>query len=395
MKKDAYFKRELWENQPQLSGAEYYEKLKETFARIVPRYFRGKQRVGVSLTGGIDTRMIMAWAPCPPFKIPCYTFGGMYRDCADVKGARQVAKVCQQRHETIAVKKKFFSEFPGLAKRTVYYTDGTMDVSGSVELYVNKIAREIAPVRLTGNYGDQVLRSFIGFKPGSLYEGIFAPEFSTLVQSGVINYTKIAQDRGLSFLAFKQVPWHHYSRLALEQTQLTMRSPYLDNDLVALAYQAPPDLATSMEISLRLIAEGNPALSRIATDRGVLYRSIPIVTYARHLYQEFTFKAEYAYDYGMPQWLARLDHLFARLHLERIFLGRHKFYHFRVWYRDELSRYLQDILLDSRTLSRPYFQRRGLEEIAKSHITGQRNYTEEIHRVITSELIQRHLIEMK
>ena len=25
-------------------------------------------------------------------------------------------------------------------------------------------------------------------------------------------------------------------------------------------------------------------------------------------YQDFTFKAEYAYDYGMPQRLARIDH---------------------------------------------------------------------------------------
>lgn len=395
MRKEAYFKRDLWENQPQLSGVEYYEKLRETFERVVSKYFRGRERVALSLTGGIDTRMIMAWAPCPPFKLPCYTFGGLYRDCADVKIARKVARICQQRHETIALNRKFFSEFPALAKRTIYYTDGAMDVSGSVELYVNRIAREIAPVRVTGNYGDQVLRGAIGFKPSALHEEVFNPDFAHLVRAGVITYANIAQDHGLSFLAFKQVPWYHYSRLALERTQLTQRSPYLDNDLVALMYQAPPDLATSIEPSLRLIAEGNPALSRIATDRGVLYRSVPLVTKLKHLYQEFTFKAEYAYDYGMPQWLARLDHLFAPLHLERRFLGRHKFYHFRVWYRNELSKYVKDILLDPRTRARPYLDGRRLEEIVNSHIKGYRNYTEEIHRVLTSELIQRHLIEQK
>jgi asparagine synthase (glutamine-hydrolysing) len=172
-----------------------------------------------------------------------------------------------------------------------------------------------------------------------------------------------------------------------------MRSPYLDNDLVALVYQAPPDLATSIQPSLRLIADGNPVLSRIPTDRGVRYRSVPVVTKFKHLYQGITFKAEYAYDYGMPQWLARLDHLFSPIHPERIFLGRHKFYHFRVWYRDELSKYVKDILLDPRTRARPYLDGRHLEEIVNSHIKGYRNYTEEIHRVLTSELIQRHLIE--
>jgi len=54
------------------------------------------------------------------------------------------------------------------------------------------------------------------------------------------------------------------------------------------------------------------------------------------------FKAEYAYDYGMPQWMARIDHLFSWFHLERLFLRRHKFNHFRVWYRDSLSDYVRE-----------------------------------------------------
>jgi asparagine synthase (glutamine-hydrolysing) len=394
-KKEFYFNKEIWESQPQLSVTEYYEKLKETFARILPKYFRGRERVAVSLTGGIDTRMIMAWASCPPYKVPCYTFGGMYRDCADVKIARQVARVCQQRHDTITVNRKFFIEFPALAKRAVYYTDGATDVSGSVELYVNKMAREIAPVRLNGNYGDQVLRNVIGFKPNSLNEGLFDPEFARLVSAGRITYDKFSQERGLSFLAFKQLPWHSNSHFALERIQLTQRTPYLDNDLVALVYQAPPSLGTSIELSLRLIAEGDSALSRIPTDRGMRYRSVPMVTELKRVYQWFTFKAEYAFDYGMPQWLAGLGHRFPSMHPERIFLGRHKFCHFRVWYREELSKYVKDVLLDPRTLKRPYLDGRHLEEIVNSHITGNRNYTEEIHRVLTSELIQRHLIEQK
>jgi asparagine synthase (glutamine-hydrolysing) len=395
VKKEIYFKKNIWENLPTLSKKEYYEKLKETFSRILARYLSGKHRVAMSLTGGIDTRMIMAWAPHNPFKLPCYTFGGMYRDCADVKIARKVASVCQQRHETIKLNRKFFSEFPALAKRTVYYTDGAMDVSGSVELFLNKKAREIASVRLTGNYGDQVLRNVIGFKPVSLYHGIFDQEFIRYMNDGAKNYNKIAKDSSLSFFSFKQVPWHHYARLALEQTQLTMRSPFLDNDLVALAYQTPPELARSTELSLHLIAEGDPALTRIATDRGVTFKPIPIISTARSLYQAFTIKAEYAYDYGMPQWLAKLDHFFAPLHLEGLFLGRHKFYHFRMWYRNELSRYVKDIILSPRTRERPYLRGDRLEKMVNSHLNGRQNYTQEIHWLLTSELIQRHLIEKK
>jgi len=391
--KDNYFKPERLENQPKLGGAEYYERLKETFARIILKYFRGQERVAMSLTGGIDTRMIMAWAPCPPYKVPCYTFGGIYRDCADVKIARQVARICRQNHETIKVDGKFFSEFPTLADKAVYYTDGTMDVSGAVGLYTHRIAREIAPVRVTGNYGDQALRSDRGFNPGSIRENVFDPEFARLIRSAIAGADPVAQDSGISFFISKQMPWYYYPRFALESSQLTVRSPYLDNDLISLLYQAPPELLLGKELSFRLIAEGSAKLAKIPTDRGLLYRPIPIITKCRHLYQEFTFKADWAYNHGMPQWLAQIDHALAFLHLERLILGRHKYHHFRIWYREELSQYVKDILLDSRTRARPYLQGAFLEEMVMSHLRGSRNYTWEIQKILTTELIERHLIE--
>lgn len=388
-----YFSRSAWEDQPPLEAPAYYVKFKELFPRILRRYFRPKERVGVSLTGGIDTRMIMAWADFPPLQVPCYTFGGMFRDCADVRIARRVARACQQLHTTIGVNRKFFSEFPALAKRAVYYSDGTMNTIGAVELFVNRIARDIAPIRLTGNYGDQVIRRAVGFKPLSLRGDAFSPDFQPALRAGIETLQRARQVPETSFFAFRQLPWHHYPRLALESTQIVMRSPFLDNDLLSLVYRCPEGCATSLDLSLGLIAEGDRVLGRIETDRGIRRPSVPILTPARHFFQEFTFRAEYAYDYGMPQWLVRLDHRLSCLHLERAFLGRHKFYHFRLWFREELAKYVQDILLDSRSLSRPYLLRDRVEAMVKAHVGGYGNYTNEIHMLLTCELIQRHLVE--
>jgi asparagine synthase (glutamine-hydrolysing) len=393
IRKGSYFSPELWESQPLLSGAGYYQKLKETFSRVLPNYFCGPRKIGMSLTGGIDGRMIMAWANCRPNELPCYTFGGSHRDCADVKIARQVAKKCGQTHNTIIIGDDFFSEFPRLAEKAVFVSDGTMDVAGSVELFANRIASCMAPVRLTGNYGSEILRGNVAFKPNAPDETLLEPTFSELVRSASETYQLEQQCHKVSFIAFKQVPWHHYSRLSVEQSQITIRSPYLDNDLVALMYQAPPDLVMSNKPSLRLIEEGNMELAMIPTDRELLYRQIPWITAFKRLCADFTSKAEYAYDYGMPQWLAGVDHMLAPLHLEKWFLGRHKFYHFRIWYRDRLSQYLKDILLDARTLTRPYLVAKRLEKILLSHVQGTGNYTTEIHKILTAELIQRQLIE--
>jgi asparagine synthase (glutamine-hydrolysing) len=391
--KDVYFKPEVWEKQQLLDSEEYYERLRETFARILHRYFRGRLQVGMSLTGGLDGRLIMAWGGCRQEELPCYTFGGSYHDCTDVKIARKIARLCGQPYETIVVDSQFFREFSKLAGKAVFVSDGTMDVTGSVELYVNHIASGIAAVRLTGNYGSEILRGNVAFRPGRLDDGLLQPEFAELVRNAAATYGGECQGHRQSFIAFKQVPWYHFSRLSVEQSQLTLRSPYLDNDLVSLTYRASPELILKEEPSLRLIAEGNGSLARIPTDRGVLYRPTPFIGKIRHTFQEFTVKAEYAYDYGMPQWLARIDHFLALLQLERLFLGRHKFYHFRIWYRDKLSPYLKEILLDSRTRQRPYLCGNFLEDMVNSHIKGYRNYTLEIHRALTSELTQRQLVE--
>jgi asparagine synthase (glutamine-hydrolysing) len=337
--------------------------------------------------------MILAWAPRPPGTLPCYTWGGKYRDCADVKIARRTAKLCHQPHKTIPVDSEFLSEFSALAERAIYISDGTMDVTGSIDLYVQRFARQIAPVRISGVCGGEILRRLVMFKPDPPQEDLFEPELARSFRDAAITYASELQGHRLSFTAFKQAPWYMASKFTLERSQVTYRTPYFDNDLIALAYQTPAQLLRD-DPALRLIADGNEALGKIGTDRGVVFRSIPGVTPILHAYQEFTFKAEYAYDYRMPQWLARLDHTFALLRLEKLFIGRHKFHHFRLWYRDELSRRLKEMLLDSEARSRPYLRANSLEDILKAHIRGNRNYAFEIHKILTLEFIQRKLIEL-
>jgi asparagine synthase (glutamine-hydrolysing) len=393
VRKDEYFSPQQWERQAALGDAEFQDHLNETFARIVPKYLAGPERTAMSLTGGLDGRMIMASAKAAPGTLPCYTFGGPYRECADVKLARHIANLCGQHHRTIAVGANFISQFPDLADKAVYVSDGTMDVTGAVELFANRLAREIAPVRLTGNYGSEIVRGNVAFRPIQLAEGLLDPEFAGLVRDAAATYAAEREGHRLSFIAFKQVPWHHYSRLAVEQSQLTVRSPFLDNDLVALMFRAPPEVFSSTVPSLQLIDGGMFSLAGVPTDRGLLYRNTSIIGKIRALFAEFTVRAEYAYDYGMPQALARVDHLFKPLHLERAFLGRHKFYHFRVWYRDQLATYLKEILLDASALRRSYIQGQFLQRALEAHTQGRQNWTREIHRVLTLELLQRRLIE--
>ena len=248
-------------------------------------------------------------------------------------------------------------------------------------------------MRLTGNYGSEVLRGNVAFKPVRLCEGLFDDGFAPRVSNGAITYSGERRVARTSFIAFKQVPWHHYARLAVEQSQVTVRSPFLDNELVALAYASPLQLSVNKALAHRCIAEHNAELDKIPTDRGVVGQNGASMGKLAVFYQEFVPRVEYVCDYGMPQWLAKINRLMAPLHVERLFLGRQKFYHFRVWYRDELSTFVKEVLLDRRTLARPYLNGRRVEKIVTAHVNGWGNYTLEIHKLLTSELILRQLIE--
>jgi asparagine synthase (glutamine-hydrolysing) len=394
VQKLSYFKKEDWENRPILNPSQYQSALSETWERVLPRYFRGGAKIGLSLTGGVDSRMILAWARQTPGSFPCYTFGGRYRECEDVKIARQVAEIAGQSFQVIPVEEEFLRGFPKSAEQTVYISDGRMDVSGAIDLYVQQPISAISPVRMTGTNGGEILRRLVAFKPTQLKGGFLQNDLSPVLDRVSATYLTEKEGHQLSFTAFKQAPWYMNSKFIVEREHLTLRMPYFDNDLVALSYQAPPELATCNDSALRLISDGNPRLGRVGTDRGVGTTFFPGFTAIRHAVKQFTFKAEYAYDYGMPPWLARLDSFVSPLRLERLFLGRHKFHHFRVYYRDELAPFLKDVLLDPSIKRRPYLNAKAVEKMVLSHTRGTANYTLELHKLLTIELIERTLLSL-
>jgi asparagine synthase (glutamine-hydrolysing) len=393
--KSTYFEPREWEQQEALDPESYHRDLRDAFSRNLPRYLNGKERIGMSLTGGLDTRAVMAWQRFSPGSLPCYTYGEAGRDCQDVIVARRIARECQQSHHVISIGSEFLARFPYYAERTMYLTDACVDVTHAPDLYFSEQAREIAPVRMTGLYGDEMLRpKRRAFKPIAPAPEPFSPSFLPQVHSAHETYGEVIKCHPTSFSAFRQAPWYHFGFLSLEQTQVAVRTPFLDNDLLQTVFRAPQSAMANNDLRVRLIGDGSTALQRIPTDRGFAGNS-GLRGWSLRNYLEFTFKAEYAYDYGMPQWLAALDHLLSPFRLERLFLGRHKMYHYRVWYRDILAAYVQEMLLDSRTLSRPYLERKGVEAVVRGHLKGNRNYTTEIHRLLSLELIHRLFLDAR
>ena len=393
--KRQYFQPSQWESLPKLDNKKYYSQLKETFSKILPRYISNDGQTMMSMTGGLDTRMIIA--ALYPKSLPCYTFGGPFHETYDIRIARKIAQKCGQTHHTIRLDDGFFKNFSDLARKTVYISEGGHDVYGTHDLFFNQIARTFSPRRLTGKFGGEVLRGITTFKQNRTSKDIYHPDFKKDIQksNAAVHHIRAETTNDLSFTIFREIPWHEYGRLAIEQSQLTFLTPYMDNDYIKLIYQAPYEVKKTPELSLRLIHEYNPSLSTIKTDQAVSGQTQSLLTQILHVFSRIQFKLDYIYFDGMPKnrIFSTIDKFITGLHLEKKILGNHKYLFYRQWFRNELKEIVKETLLDQKTFSRSHFNGHALEKMVNMHLSGTANYSDEINKALTIELVNRSLIE--
>jgi asparagine synthase (glutamine-hydrolysing) len=390
-RKSRYFVPDQWEAQPPLTSSAFAAEFKETFRRVLPRYVGHGSDTGISLTGGLDTRMIVACLPAVRTAPVCYTFSGLTDDTLDQQLAARVAAACQLEHHTLRIGPDFLSHYGRYVDRTVYVTDAASGATGAHEIYLNAQARQLAHVRLTGNFGSEILRSMSTFKPIHLAERLFHRDVVGLVSSSLRPTAPANGQHPVTFSAFQEIPWNLFGNMAAGRSQVTFRTPYLDNEIVSLAFRAPATSRRTSDVALRVVSDNHEALSRIPTDRGFLAGSSGVAQAMRRIVSELTFKLDYFHQEGLPRRFSRFDGMIGGLS-QIGSLGRHRFLPFRHWFRRELAAYVTEVLTDPRTSRLPYWNSAFLEPMARDHMAGRRNYVREINAVLTLEAADRLIV---
>lgn len=380
-----YFDPRQWEEQPPLTSAEFSAAFAETFERVLPSYLRDASRVGISITGGLDTRMIMACLPTQRLPSVAYTFAGATGETRDCRIGARVAGLRGLGHRTLRIGDAFLREYARHVDRTVFVTDGCAGALAAHELPFAGLARRLAPVRLTGNFGSEVLRSMSTLKPIGLDGALLDADWRAALPAP----QEVAARHPVTQAAFREIPWHLFGTLAAARSQLTFRTPYLDNEVVALAYRAPDSARRSPATALALIGSRQPPLADVPTDRGLTVNGNRVASLARRAFAEITFKLDYLDKEGLPDSLSRFDAAFRPLSACGL-LGQHKFLPYRRWYRRELAPHLRDVLGDARRL--PYWNGHALSSLLDEHVRGRRNRLHELNAVVTLEAVDRLLI---
>ncbi len=353
--KKTYFHPLVLETQTILETEFHYERLVYTFQKLLKRYFRAEDQIGIRLSSDLGVRVILAHALYGPEKVPCYTLGGPCGNAEDSKMAQQIVEVTGQFLHMVPLDNTFVKEYPRLAQDVVNISDGAVDISGAVERYLQEKAREIAPIQISGTYGGVVLRKDNLIRLNNIDGQLFDHQFRNMVNEVGGQFNRLSSG-SLTFSLSKAIPWTCSGRLSLERSQMTVRTPLLDNDIVELMYRALDEVREGERTSLRLVRDGNPLLAEktVSKAKGILGSL-------------FGFLRERNFENNFP------------------YQG--------LWFRNGLSNWVREILLDKRSLERPYINKSFLEQCVETHIRGGRNYTNEITAALTAELVNRIFVD--
>lgn len=385
--KRRYFEFKEWEQQDTLEPDDFYERFVFVLDRIIPRYAEGKEKVGVSLTAGLDTRVLVASLHQHGCPFPCYTFGGVWGETFDIRTGRKLARIYNQPYQVIRINEDFLKGFSRFAERSVYLSDGALDAFSAHDIYFNEIAREIAPVRLTGKYGSEIVRVRRMIPFSKFPADVIAPDLRPFLEA-VPSPDQVTQaEHPLSRTVSEEIPWFAFGRLAVEQSQLDVRTPYMDNDLVKLMYQAPNGTRAAGDLQEDFIKDKSPEFSALPTNLGRLSGQNRVLTKLRYLPLWTLFKIEYTYLYATPHWLTRIDRFLGPWHLERLLSGRQKFEGYRIWIKTHFASFICETLLNPQAAYTQYFDYGAVSKMVNRHIAGTHNHLDEINKALTIELV--------
>jgi len=420
---------------PELEEGEFLER-GESILRQVTRQYFAQDDVGFSLTGGWDTRTLMAVIDHGEARFPCFTLTGPRRDCIDARIAAKVARVCSQTHYTIRLGENFLADFPRYAERCVFISDGMARIERAHEILLNCAARQYCDVRVTGAYGTQLTRGVSLFRHRLPSLEFFSTELRSLLDSpdssspeffldnvrgGRLDWRKI-----LLFILEQDIRQGSWTgNHALELSQIWIRTPYTHEDLIALMFRCPTSLPKELArqrqrfahrsttdrirsgilklvrkpeppvLQSYVIARNNTALTRIPVNLGE--EPVEWTGWSGRLRRCYTaplgmldiFHSHYEYP-GITRYV---DRLIQSTRAADLFLGFNEYTYYRLWLHGPLREYIREILLDPRTLRRGYFDPVFLEQAVNDHVRGRRCYAAVFGNLISFELWNRLFVD--
>jgi asparagine synthase (glutamine-hydrolysing) len=379
-----YWRLEEQGAQPVVSRSEALERIVTTFERSVERSARGMQRLGLSLSGGLDARTILGAIPTDrPLTTLCMGMPGSM----DLRCAARMASLTSREHHEVLLDDHFLSCFEKHLHDMVCLTDGHY-LSQCVVMPTLPAYRELGiEVLLRGHAGELMhLTKAYNF---SLDREALAAESDAAIEGWLLRHLQAYMLEGVGQELFASARGKEMKELARECLRASLRPfrgitpsvqqvsrlfvtvrsrretamslvkfgsvvetrlPYLDNEVVDAVLAAPVCLKLDDEIQAEILRRHCPGLL------GVMNVNTGARIQAGRLARHFgKFRQTVLAKLGVK--------------------GYQPYERLGLWLRRELRPLVAKLLLDSRCLDRGIFSPQVVRDVIERHNTRRANHT--------------------
>jgi asparagine synthase (glutamine-hydrolysing) len=389
------------------SNGKLLDQIAGKFKSAVSRRCEGGLPIGVSLSGGYDSRTITAAIDHPQTTIQTLTLdvsGG-----ADQIIAEQIARCTSglPNHHFVENSTDFFAKWPQYVREMVWLSDGmyydeacvmmsTLDkyrdfgvqvalrghggelarMQWAYELACNRFIRDC---RTQSDVTAQLFRQMAFGLADADFDSLFVPELAKPLRgaarasmeeafAGVDAAWDVIDQVSCVFvqeyLRRQSVP-----SLAQLRSRIEVRMPFLDREYVGAVLQLAPTERLGTRVHRHLLARHNPALLRITNA-----------------------------NTGAPAGAGDLTQRLYRKtngYLKRFF-GYERYKHYvdvPGWLRGPLRPHIESVLLDKRTLTRGIYRADGVRELVNSHMSGRHDRGSALLLLLFLELWNRQFVD--
>lgn len=384
--------------------------LVKSFSHAVRTRMKENLRYGISLSGGLDSRAILAAMKREGLLRDTLAFTHSIPRSNELRIAKEVARVAGVRHEEVLLDADDLLCF---AEDAVFRTDGMANILHCYILDCFDKIREKVDVSFHGFAGDLLLGG--SYLDDSILSGrterdllraiqkkitVFSPEMlrnllkSDFLESHEFDFDESLQqalteidepevgNRSDSF--FLQNHVRRFTRLGgvLYRSKCEEATPTYDNDFFDVVLSIPPEIRKGHRIFIEFLKALSPELARkkyvkfmVPADSSIFARRVG----ARVLSIK-----------------RRVRNLLLRLSGGKLaVMAPEHFVDFDRWFRFEprWRNLLSDILFDSSARSREYFKKDYIEKLVRDHMAGRSDHAVRLALLITFEIFLREFFD--
>lgn len=392
------------------------KEFKRLMKRSVECMVQDRKDIGVFLSGGLDSRVVAAFASRTDANVVTFTFGA--KNCLAQRIAKQVADRLEIENVFYEIPSDFIADYAG---KIVYNGDGLLRIRECHYIALLEQVRRRVSTVLIGTFGESLfgynikkklldlekrardakingVRNYI-FKecirglPLSEYPNAFCDDFgekmaSKLRESFLDAFDSIVLSKDIGSVANLVDYWDYKVREAVARGftlqymnwYLETRHPFLYNDLMDFfAFRLPVSLRLNEKFLQKALNYCFPSLSDIPLEHHEVAPDSPPL-------EVFLGRVKHFAKNKIRRAVERLSN-------GRLILEPTDYRDYSNWLRTGSKAYMENILLAPKTLDRGFFKRDYIRDIVKEHMTAKKNHDQLICDMINFELMNRIFFE--